>query len=158
MADITKANEKIAAWEKNLEKLKNGKFGAETSPEALVKYWRAQADEGYSGADDNVRYWTEVTGMARVLMDKCDEELDCSKKADCDICRASNLYDKGYRKGSDVALEVIAEIEEGIKAAVSALAFENNPVHRMVKRETYSSLMRFIKSIEERYTEEHDEP
>lgn len=54
-------------------------------------------------------------------------------------------------------VDVFAEIEEGIKAAVAALAFENNPVHRMVKRETYSSMMRFIKIIEEKYTEVENE-
>lgn len=52
------------------------------------------------------------------------------------------------------AREIFEEIEEGIKAAVSALQFENNPIHRQVKHETYSSLMRFIKSIEEKHTEE----
>ena len=50
-------------------------------------------------------------------------------------------------------VDVFSEIEEGIKAAVAALAFENNPVHRMVKRETYSSMMYFIKSIEARCRE-----
>ena len=56
----------------------------------------------------------------------------------------------GYRKAS----EIFEEIEEGIKAAVSALQFEKNPIHRQVKHETYSSLMRFIKSIQEKHTEE----
>jgi hypothetical protein len=52
----------------------------------------------------------------------------------------------------DVSL--IEEIEEGVKAAVSALQFNNNPIHRQVKHETYSSLMRFVKTIEKKYTEE----
>ena len=56
----------------------------------------------------------------------------------------------GYRKAS----EIFEEIEEGIKAAVSALQFEKNPIHRQVKHETYSSLMRFTKSIQEKHTEE----
>lgn len=62
------------------------------------------------------------------------------------------LYTTGYRKSNEVAREIIEEIEEGIKAAVSALQFENNPIHRQVKHETYSSLMRFIKTfIEKKY-------
>lgn len=52
------------------------------------------------------------------------------------------------------ASEIFEEIEEGIKAAVSALQYENNHIHRRVKHETYSSLMRFIKSVEKKYTEE----
>lgn len=63
---------------------------------------------------------------------------------------AEEIYNAGYRKAS----EIFEEIEEGIKAAVAALQFENNPIHRQVKHETYSSLMRFIKSVEEKYTEE----
>ena len=64
---------------------------------------------------------------------------------------AEALYNAGYRKASAVAREFSKEIEEGVKAAISALQFENNPIHRKVKHETYSSLMRFIKSIEGKY-------
>ena len=67
---------------------------------------------------------------------------------------ATEVYNAGYREASEVALEVISEIEEGIKAAISALQFENNPIHRRVKHETYSSLMRLIKAIEEKHTED----
>lgn len=63
------------------------------------------------------------------------------------------LVDKGYRKASEVAKEIFEEIEEGVKAAVSALQFENNPIHRRVKHDTYSSLMRFVKTVEKKYTE-----
>ena len=68
---------------------------------------------------------------------------------------AEYLHAKDYRKASDVARELFEEIEEGVKAAVSALQFENNPIHRQVKHETYSSLMRFIKTfIEKKFTQE----
>lgn len=53
----------------------------------------------------------------------------------------------------EVAKKIFAEIEDGVKSAVSALQFENNPIHREVKREIYSSFMRFVKSVEEKYTE-----
>lgn len=58
---------------------------------------------------------------------------------------------QSYRKASEVAAEIFAEIEEGVKAAVSALQFENNPIHRQVKHETYSSFMRFVKIVEKKY-------
>ena len=61
------------------------------------------------------------------------------------------LRENGWRKASEVATEIFAEIEEGIKAAVSALQFENNPIHRQVKHETYSSFMRFIKTVGKKY-------
>jgi hypothetical protein len=62
-------------------------------------------------------------------------------------------FNNGYALGKDVAREIFTEIEEGIKAAVAALQFENNPIHRKVKHETYSSVMRFVKTIEKKYTE-----
>lgn len=67
---------------------------------------------------------------------------------------AKYLYNTGYRKASEVAKEIFEEIEEGVKAAVAALQFDSNPIHRNVKHETYSSLMRFVKTIENKYTEE----
>lgn len=80
----------------------------------------------------------------------CD--LDCGSYHE-----AEAFYNAGYRKASEFAREIFAEIEEGVKAAVSALQFENNPIHRKVKHETYSSLMRFVKTIEKKYTESEKE-
>lgn len=51
------------------------------------------------------------------------------------------------------AKEIFEKIEGGIKAAISALQFENNPIHRQIKREAYSSFMCFVKTIEEEYKE-----
>ena len=65
----------------------------------------------------------------------------------------ANEYSQCPDVERNVAREIFTEIEEGIKAAVSALQFNNNPIHRQVKHETYSSLMRFVKTIEKKYTE-----
>lgn len=63
MADITKVNEQICAWRKNLERLKNGEFG-EFSPKeiykTLLEYWKAQAAVGYPYASDNVKYYEDM--------------------------------------------------------------------------------------------------
>ena len=75
---------------------------------------------------------------------------NCELAQDNQKC-CETLYNAGYRKASEVARKIFEEIEEGVKAAISALQFENNPIHRKVKHETYSSLMRFIKSIEGKY-------
>ena len=56
-----------------------------------------------------------IEEMASILMDKCDRELDCSKKADCDMCRAELLVEKGYRKASEFAREIFEEIEKARK-------------------------------------------
>ncbi len=84
----------------------------------------------------------------------CNEVKSFYKLDVCYTLRLQEaLVDKGYRKASEVAREIFEEIEEGVKAAVSALQFENNPIHRQVKHETYSSFMRFVKIVEKKYTE-----
>ena len=67
---------------------------------------------------------------------------------------AETLYNAGYRKASDDARKIFEEIEEGVKAGISALQFETNPIHRKVKHETYSSIMRYIKTLEDKYESE----
>ena len=82
----------------------------------------------------------------------CTEEEYFNTTYDCDYYIRKDIY----RKASTVAREIFEEIEEGVKAAVSALQFNNNPIHRNAKHEAYSSLMCFIKTIEE-YTESSKE-
>ena len=64
MADITKTNEKIAAWQKNLDRLKNGEFGefidALTTYKTLLNYWKAQAEADYPLARENAKYFEEM--------------------------------------------------------------------------------------------------
>lgn len=65
MADITKVNEQITAWERNLEGLHNGIFGEiatydeATTYQTLLRYWRAQERAGYPYASENVKYFEE---------------------------------------------------------------------------------------------------
>lgn len=97
----------------------------------------------------------EYSLCERLPKDKCLLTSAVHAQVSCDYCKiAEFLVNEGYLKASDVAREIFAEIEEGVKAAVSALQFENNPIHRQVKHETHSSLMRFIKTVEKKYTEE----
>ena len=91
----------------------------------------------------------QIEEMSQIITKVCE-----TKKFISSYKIAETIYAKGYRKASDVAREIFEEIEEGIKAAISALQFENNPIHRKVKHETYSSLMRFIKTVEQKYTKE----
>ena len=101
----------------------------------------------------------QIEEMANEICSEYDCVIPCQNcayygYANCrDVKSAEKLYTAGYRKSTDLAREIFEEIEEGIKAAVSALQFENNPIHRKVKHEVYSSVMRFVKSVEEKYTE-----
>ena len=103
MADITKANEQIAAWDKNLERLKNGEFGAyknsEESIETLLRYWKAQAEAGYPSASDNVRYFEQLIEKRDLKqMDKLNFGLkECSKceyNLRCQECIQQERYIK----------------------------------------------------------------
>ena len=44
-------------WGENLERFKNGEFGECHTYEALAKYWKAQAEAGYPGANDSFNYF-----------------------------------------------------------------------------------------------------
>ena len=112
--------------------------------------------------DKQIEEMASAVRERTVACNKCEyyKEGSCLKPIDlgCDdnedilnLCDA--IYEIGYRKAYEVAREIFEEIEEGVKAAVSALQFENNPIHRKVKHEAYSSLMRFIKTVGEKYTE-----
>lgn len=66
-------------------------------------------------------------------------------------------YHNGYDKGVSVtALKVLAEVEEGVLAALETLDSERNPVVRRTKYETYTSLMRFLKFLEDKYSEDEE--
>lgn len=52
-------------WEKNLEHLKNGWFGDPRSAKTILCYWTAQAEAGYPGARENVKYFEEMAGTER---------------------------------------------------------------------------------------------
>ncbi len=95
----------------------------------------------------------QIEEMANIIKCKAEQLPRCPHTT-CSSCKATELYNEGYRKASEVAREIFEVIEEGIESAVYALQFNNNPIHRNAKHEAYSSLMCFIKTIEEEYTED----
>ena len=61
-------------WERNLERLKAGEFGAHNITEpghehALLAYWKAQADAGYPYAESNVRYFESIIAHKKSSVD-----------------------------------------------------------------------------------------
>ena len=99
----------------------------------------------------------QIEEMASVLMAKCDSELDCSKKADCDMCRAENLYIKGYRKASDVALEVVDEFQSRLRNIFLDMCEDNdyNTVNLLQIDSAIEALFEsFIAELKKKYTEE----
>lgn len=61
------SSKKISAWDKNLDRLTNGEFGVATSPEALLRYWQAQAEAGYPSADENVKYFEQQISLNNTI-------------------------------------------------------------------------------------------
>lgn len=94
-----------------------------------------------------------IEELTRVICQSNRDDICGYDRKPCHFeCGSYQLATKVYNAGYCKASEIFEEIEEGIKAAISALQFENNPIHRKVKHETYSSLMRFIKTVEQKYT------
>lgn len=69
----------------------------------------------------------------------------------------SQTYEEYVEALADMFSRKASEVAREIEAAVYALQFNNNPIHRNAKHEAYSSLMCFIKTIEEEYTEAEEQ-
>lgn len=119
MADITKANEQIAAWDKNLERLKNGEFGAyknsEESIETLLRYWKAQAEAGYPSASDNVRYFEQLIEKRDLKqMDKLNFGLKECSKCEYNLRCQECIYNKSdiSRLIADARADTVKKMQE----------------------------------------------
>jgi hypothetical protein len=77
-------------------------------------------------------------------------EDDC---ACIDVKIAEGLYNAGYRKASDVAEEIFAEIEHTARAAIILLKFEKDEKLRNTKTECYEDLLGYIAELKKKYTE-----
>lgn len=127
MADITKANEQMAAWNKNLEKLQNGAFGdvdtddENTSYHTMLRYWKAQASAGYPYADENVKYFEDAVRGRTNTKDREIERLAVDLNHIIEFndngfvaryATAEAFYDRGYRKVSEVIKEIVSLLED----------------------------------------------
>ena len=127
MADITKANEQAAVWNKNLEKLQNGAFGdidADNeiiSYHTMLRYWKAQASAGYPYANENVKYFEEAVKGRTNAKDREIERLAVDLNYIIEFndngfvaryATAEAFYDRGYRNASEVVNEIVDLLED----------------------------------------------
>lgn len=101
-------------WERNLERLKNGEFGAhnitdEGYEHALLLYWKAQAEAGYPYAESNVRYFKNIIDHKKSSVD-----LNTSTKLLIAQLRviALTLTDKYYRDILNLAAERLEDTDK----------------------------------------------
>ena len=99
----------------------------------------------------------QIEEMAKDLEDVC-ENKGCNYEngiRDCDKCRAEWLCELGYRKASDVAREIFAEIE---KTAKDAMRFCDRysviPMIREAKTSCYKDLLGYITKLKKKYESE----
>ena len=62
---MSKPNTNCERWEKNLEMLKSGALGDDTSPQTLLRYWKMQESAEFPNASENVKYFEELVKSER---------------------------------------------------------------------------------------------
>jgi hypothetical protein len=67
---------------------------------------------------------------------------------------AFRAINAGYRKASEIAEEIFAEIEHTARAAIILLKFEKDEKLRNTKTECYTDLIGYIAELKKKYTEE----
>ena len=82
-------------WEKNLEHLMSGGFGDTIHAETLLNYWYAQADAGYPGASENVKYFEEMCGIERKEYGEWIPSGDGINPIRCSRCNSPALFAGG---------------------------------------------------------------
>lgn len=125
------------------------------SADVVPKSEVERLEEELAKANADVKNYMKVAEYQQGLSVKRYHEI---KRLNEDIERLQKALDayeetSGLKQAkAEVAMAIFEEIEEGIKAAVSALTFAST-FHRGVKHEAYLSVMRFIKTVEKKYTE-----
>ena len=106
----------------------------------------------------------QIEEMAKIVGDcKSVKDEICYKHLKCADCKASRCYDAGYRKASDVAMEIIADlinsVDELLKVYIEERAKEcaiDTPLAEYLsgKIDAYSSVKFRLAELEKKYTEE----
>lgn len=95
----------------------------------------------------------QIEEMTNKIYETLMLEAECPLSGmDCAII-ADLLVNKGYRKATDVAREIFAEIEQTAKSALILLKFERDEDIRTIKSECYEDLLGYIAELKKKYTE-----
>ena len=96
----------------------------------------------------------QIEEMASIIGDcKSTPDEICDKHLKCADCKASRCYNAGYRKASEVAREIFAEIENKLQANMSG-EFRGDSVEWFDYFELH--LAEDIAELKKKYTESED--
>lgn len=105
----------------------------------------------------------QIEEMARDLCEcyNCDgtcyqDDKPCDLRCD-EYTNAQYLYEKGYRKASEVAEEIFAETELTARAVIILLKFEKDEKLRNTKTGCYEDLLGYIAELKKKYKESEKE-
>ena len=115
----------FSVWDRNLDRLRNGEFGVATSPEALLRYWQAQAEAGYPSADENVKYFEQQIKQSEVINIKGETKMKYNKLVRDKIPEiiAERGKSVAYRKLNEEEYKVALELKLDEEVA----EFHENP-------------------------------
>lgn len=93
-----------------------------------------------------------ISEMAKVMCGRDKDCILCPIQSPCSMRNCAELLNaEGYRKASDVAREIFAEIEHTARSAVILLKFEKNEEIRNTKTECYTDLIGYIAELKKEY-------
>lgn len=104
----------------------------------------------------------QIEEMAKDVCANCMDEIcasgRCEFQYDCplDMDTVKRLYLKGYRKSSDVAREIFAEIEKTVRGVLILIPFSYKDNLKTVecKKECYQDFIEYIAELQKRYESE----
>lgn len=102
-------------------------------------------DSLYGETKDSDRREKQIEAIAKVICGGCPDNKECMHCLCADWYRAEALYNAGYRKQSEVAREIFAEIEDSMSC------FEDDDDGYLLKKGEFKFFMRELKK---EYTEE----
>lgn len=97
----------------------------------------------------------QIEEMANDLAKICPDLVEnCCGQVNCVTHLTLSLSKIGYRKSSEVAREIIDEIECTARAVLIILKLERDEAIRNIKTECYADLLGYLAELKKKYTVE----
>ena len=103
----------------------------------------------------------QIEEMAKLIKESCQKTpcyRDEQPYTDCDVCEATYLYNAGYRKASEVALEVLNKALSNIQIMISSLKqYEQTNIITEFNggaKTALETVFRDIAELKKKYTED----